>query len=584
MKAKHSSRILSSMYKRMLIQQIISTIVISLNSIIDTFMIGRYIDEQGLSAMGFYGPITNVIFLCCVFGLGTQILVSEYIGKGDSAKAESVFSTCTAFLAIVFAIFGVLIFAFANPLASILGADGTVKEMLVSYLRGVAPGYISLTLYNLFVRFLQLNNKDSLARISIAVMVVSNVSLDYAFVNLFDLGMFGMGLATAISNTLAMLVCLSCYVFRSESTLRFRISSIDLKHIKDMIPLGSSEFTFNVIIAVRTYIFNMIIIKIGGPDAIAVMTVLNTVCSFVGAVSSAASNSAITLGSIFFGERNIEEMKELYRYTLKNVVGISTVIAVLIMVFRKAIAFLFAIPGTTVYCMTTDMLLLFPSMLILNGIVHVTLGMYHCQKKIMIQNVMNIVENIAVPFVALGLSFLWGTNGIWLSYTFTQLLCLLMIALRVFIRSKKVTFRLVDWLDFDKALLTEGENSLFINAVNMDDVVKISKKIQDFLSERGIDNRTAYFAGLSTEEMAGNIVRHGILDENDIVELFLSVRDEKVSIHIRDNCKLFDAVNYLEQFNNEDPTKNIGIRLTSKISKEMKYQTIFGMNMLMIEL
>lgn len=581
---KNSSKILSVMYKKMLIQQIISSIVISLNSIIDTFMIGRYIDNQGLSAMGFYGPITNVIFLCCVFSLGTQILVSEYIGKGDSSKARSIFSTCTAFLTIGFIVFGFLVFFFAEPLAGILGANGTCKEMLVSYLHGVAPGYVFLALYNLFVRFLQLNNKDSLARVSIAVMIVSNVSLDYIFVKAFDLGMFGMGLATAISNMLAMVVCLSCYLSRKNGkTLYFEFSGINFKNVGAMIPLGSSEFTFNVIIALRTYIFNIIILKICGPDAVAVMTILYTVCSFIGTIPSAATNSAITLGSIFYGERNTDEMKELYRYTIRNVLIVTTIVAGLIMVFRRHVAFVFAVPGTPIFDMTVDMLLLFPSMIILNGILHVTMGMYQCQKKMFFQNFMNIFENLSIPFVALGLSVFMGANGIWSSFTVAQVFCLLIIVIRVLIKKKKLSFKLTDWLDFDRELLEESENSLLINASNMDEVVEVSKKIQEFLGEKGIDTRTSYFSGLATEEMAGNIIRYGFENENNIVELFLLAKDGHVTIHIRDNCRLFDAVSYLSQFENEDVTKNIGIRLASKITKEMKYQTIFGMNMLIME-
>lgn len=582
---KNSSLILSSMFKRMLVQQIISSIVISLNSMIDTFMIGRYINNQGLSAMGFYGPITNIVYLCCVFSLGTQILVSEYIGKGDSVKARSVFSTCTAFLTIAFLIFGALVFVLADPLAGLLGAEGASREMLVSYFHGVAPGFVSLALYNLFVRFLQLNNRDSFARISIAVMIVSNVALDYIFVKVTDLGMFGMGLATAISNTLAMLVCLSCYLGKkNDRTLYFEMSGIKISQIGKMIPLGSNEFTFNVIIAFRTYLFNMILVKISGPDAIAVMTVLNTVCSFIGSIPSAAGNSAITLGSIFLGEGNIKEMEKLYKYTLRSITGITAVVAGFIMFFSEHVAYLFALPGTAVYDMTVRMLLLFSPMIVLNGIVHVTMGMYQSQKKMVFRNFMSIFENLSVPGIALVLSLWFSTDGIWLSFPVAQVVCLLIIGVRVFVKKKKITFRTLDWLDFDRKYLDEADSTILINARDMSEVVQIAKEIQEFLKNKGVNERTAYFSGLATEEMVGNIVKYGIKRDKETVELFLSVTNGQVTIHIRDNCRLFDATSYLNQFESEDVTENIGIKLVSKISREMKYQTLFGMNMLMIEL
>ena len=53
---------------------------------------------------------------------------------------------------------------------------------------------------------------------------------------------------------------------------------------------------------------------------------------------------------------------------------------------------------------------------------------------------------------------------------------------------------------------------------------------------------------------------------------------------LRDNCVPFDPHTKLEMYTGDDPLKNIGIKMVSKIAKEMNYQTTFGMNVLMIRL
>ena len=57
----------------------------------------------------------------------------------------------------------------------------------------------------------------------------------------------------------------------------------------------------------------------------------------------------------------------------------------------------------------------------------------------------------------------------------------------------------------------------------------------------------------------------------------LSRKGETV-IRLRDDCKPFDPMRQLEEQSSDDPSKNVGIKLISKLSKNMTYQKIFGMN------
>ena len=65
-----------------------------------------------------------------------------------------------------------------------------------------------------------------------------------------------------------------------------------------------------------------------------------------------------------------------------------------------------------------------------------------------------------------------------------------------------------------KEMLTEDfgvpeDERMDVTLTQIDEVVRLSEKVQDFCMAKGIDARRAYLAGLSMEEMAGNIVDHG---------------------------------------------------------------------------
>ena len=97
---------------------------------------------------------------------------------------------------------------------------------------------------------------------------------------------------------------------------------------------------------------------------------------------------------------------------------------------------------------------------------------------------------------------------------------------------------------------------------------------------------------LCLEEMAGNIVSHGFTkasekrQKNLVIDITVAVRAGEVTAGIRDNAPQFDPFKKLEMYkeNEADPCKNMGIRMVSRIAKEMKYQSTLGMNVLSVKI
>ena len=117
---------------------------------------------------------------------------------------------------------------------------------------------------------------------------------------------------------------------------------------------------------------------------------------------------------------------------------------------------------------------------------------------------------------------------------------------------------------------------------SMEQVLNISARVIDFCRKRHIDERRCTIAGLSVEEMVGNVVEHGFRPgEKHHVEVRLTAKD-RLTICIRDDCRAFDPKSRIDQFAPEDVTKNIGIRMIASMSEEMNYQCTAGINTLLI--
>ncbi len=86
--------------------------------------------------------------------------------------------------------------------------------------------------------------------------------------------------------------------------------------------------------------------------------------------------------------------------------------------------------------------------------------------------------------------------------------------------------------------------------------------------------------------MAGNVIKHGFSADGKrhSVDLRVVKKDDDVILRIRDDCKEFDPMARTGILDDEDKTKNIGIRLVTGISKDVSYQNLLGLNVLTIRI
>lgn len=94
---------------------------------------------------------------------------------------------------------------------------------------------------------------------------------------------------------------------------------------------------------------------------------------------------------------------------------------------------------------------------------------------------------------------------------------------------------------------------------NMEEVVTISQRVQDFCLSRGVDGRRAYLAGLSLEEMAGNVVDHGFSKDkkSHAIDVRVVHKNDDVILRIKDDCTPFDPGERRQLAEGEDITQNI---------------------------
>ncbi len=189
-------------------------------SLVDNIIVGRYVSDEALAAVGCVGPINSFI-IGAALGLttGFTIPVAHAFGEGNKKKlchwAGS--SIITAFC------IGCVIMVIAHIISPfLLEATDTPEEI-----KGIASSYINILYYGIPIQMLS-NNFTAISRATgeskkplyfFCISVAENFILDMLFVKHLSLGVEGAAAATLISHCTAC-VLNGIYVLRFNKAVK----------------------------------------------------------------------------------------------------------------------------------------------------------------------------------------------------------------------------------------------------------------------------------------------------------------------------------------------------------------------------
>ena len=178
----------------------------------DSAIVGRFVSEQALAAVGASYALTN-IFICVAIGggIGASVIVSRYFGAKEYENMKAaVFTALLSFLfvSIVLGGFGLL---FGRKIMIVLNTPADVLDLSVQYLNIYFLGLPFLFMYNVLSAMFNALGKSRIPLYFLIFSSVFNVVLDVVFVTRFQMGVAGVAWATLIAQGLSAV--LSFFVF-----------------------------------------------------------------------------------------------------------------------------------------------------------------------------------------------------------------------------------------------------------------------------------------------------------------------------------------------------------------------------------
>ena len=176
---------------------------------VDSIVVGEYIGDLALSAVGSAAPILNLLLALFVgVATGAGIVVSQYFGAGAREKLSRAVGNCITLGFIATIATMVIGVGITRPLLTLLDTPASIYEWCADYLILYFLGAIGFTFYNILSGILRGLGDSVSALVFLLVSAALNIVLDIWFVAGLNRGVPGVALATVIAQGISAVLCL----------------------------------------------------------------------------------------------------------------------------------------------------------------------------------------------------------------------------------------------------------------------------------------------------------------------------------------------------------------------------------------
>lgn len=219
---------------------LISSAFQQLYNAVDTAIVGWYLGETSLAAIGSCSSIFELLVGSCMsLGTGFSIVAGRAFGSQDGAKikrtvaASLVIGLATCVIMTIVCVFGL------KPLLVLINTPDSILEESFSYIIVIGLGLIVMFGYNLCSAMLRAIGNSVVPLVFLVFSSLLNIFLDIFMIKNLGWGVAGAAIATVVSQLVSVILCL-IYMFSKTKELIPALSDFkfDLDLYKDLAGQG----------------------------------------------------------------------------------------------------------------------------------------------------------------------------------------------------------------------------------------------------------------------------------------------------------------------------------------------------------
>ncbi len=231
----------------------------------DIAVIGRYVGENAMAAVGSNSPLTALIInLFTGISIGANVVIARFIGMGRKKDVRRTVHTSLLVAVVSGVIFGAVCELLSRPILSLLSIPDSVFEMALLYFRIYIMGLPVILLYDFASAIFRSRGNTRTPLLCLTVSGVVNVILNLFFVLVLKMTVNGVALATVIANLISSALLVFFLVReKSEIKVHLRALRVDFKILKEMVKIGLPAGVQGMVFSFSNLIIQSSINKLG---------------------------------------------------------------------------------------------------------------------------------------------------------------------------------------------------------------------------------------------------------------------------------------------------------------------------------
>lgn len=321
---------------------LLGNIAQQLYSTVDSIVVGKYIGDNALAAVGSATPIVNMLLVLFIgISAGASIMVSQYFGARRREELSHTIGNCITVTALACLLLIAIATPVLRPVLEALNTPASIIDDCYYYLLISLLGIAGMAYYNILSGIIRGLGDSVSALIYLLVATVINIVLDVYFVASLNMGVAGVALATIIAQIVSSILC---FIKLSRMTDFFDFGVKYFKpvglYVKTLVKLGIPSGLTQAIFSSAMIIVQSLTNRFG-EQFIAANVVIMRVDGFAMMPNFSFGTALTTYAGQNVGAGLYDRVTKGAKQGTLIAVGCSTVITLAILVFGKNLMGLF---------------------------------------------------------------------------------------------------------------------------------------------------------------------------------------------------------------------------------------------------
>ena len=318
------------------VPMLLGNIAQQLYNTVDSIVVGKYVGDNALAAVGSSSPILNLLLALFVgISTGAGIIISQRFGANDREGLSRAVGNCISLAAIASLIILVVGPLISRPLLELLDTPASIIDWCADYLNIFFIGAAGFIFYNILSGVLRGMGDSASALVFLIVSTILNIGLDIWFVAGFGMGVPGVSLATVLAQGISAVLCYF-KLMRMRDVFDLNLEQLKLRKdtamriIKIGMPSGITQAIFSVAMLVVQSLTNSL-----GEMVIAANVIIMRVDGFAMMPNMTFGQTMSVYTGQNVGAGKLDRVQKGTKQGLLMAAGLSAVITVILLFLNK---------------------------------------------------------------------------------------------------------------------------------------------------------------------------------------------------------------------------------------------------------